>query len=319
MPITLSLLAAGLVATALLGPLGLGVLVWRVSPSGLMQLYGAHIAELVLVVPATLAAAWRWRRGPRVAPALALGAAVYALYVSVQFVLFPDYTLYAGNNERFFPLFLPIVILAWVVAVRAWAALDSAAPAPPRWLARTFTVVVLATNGLIGLTWTAQVLGIAIGGMLPPGYADAPAGFWLIRLVDLGAVVPLSVATAAGVWRGQALANKAAAGVASFLTLEVGAVLAMGVAQLWLRDPAASTVLVAALAPAFLALAGTTGLLLRRRRSASSYRPPRSQRYQCNPSRTIRTLSAAATAPFRVPAHGGGSARASTPAIARSR
>ena len=263
MPIVLFLLAGGLVATALLGPLGLGVLVWRVSPSGLMQLYGAHIAELVLVVPAMLGAGWLWQRRHHLAPVLAFGAAAYALYVSVQFVLFPDYTLYAGNNERFFPLFLPIVILAWVVAVRAWAALDSGTSSPPRWLARTFTIVVLATNGLIGLTWTAQVLGIAAGGTLPPGYAEAPAGFWLIRLVDLGAIVPLSVATAIGVWREHPLATKAATGVASFLTLEVGAVLAMGLVQLWLRDPTASTGLVAALGPVFVALASTMVLLLR--------------------------------------------------------
>ncbi len=262
MPIALVLLAGGLIATAILGPLGFGVLVWRVSPSGLFQLYGAHIAELVLVVPAMLGAAWLWRRGHRVAPVLALGAAVYALYGSVQFVLFPDYTLYAGNNERFFPLFLLTVILAWIVAVRAWNALASAPPAYPRWLRRTFAVVVLATNGLVCLAWISQVLGIAFAGTLPPGYADAPAGFWLIRLVDLGAIVPISVATAIGVWSGQLLASRAAPGVASFLTLEVGAVLAMGLAQLWLRDPTASAGLVAALLPVFLALAATTALLL---------------------------------------------------------
>src|SRR5687768_3189810 len=118
MPLVLVSLAIALVATAALGPVGLGLLVWRVSPSGLIQLYGAHIAELLLVVPAALTAAWLWiragRRGSGVARALALGAGGYALYVSVQFVLFPDYSLYAGNNERFFLLFLASSILAWV-------------------------------------------------------------------------------------------------------------------------------------------------------------------------------------------------------------
>jgi hypothetical protein len=263
MPMALVLLAAGLVATAMLGPLGLGVLVWRVSPSGLIQLYGAHIAELVLVVPSMLAAAWLWRRGHALAPALALGGAAYALYVSVQFVLYPDYTLHEGNNERFFPLFLPLVTLAWFVAIRAWGALDLSPPAPPRWLGRAFAGVVLTTSSLIGPLWLSQVLGIAVSGTLPPDYAESPAGFWLIRLVDLGVIVPLSLTTAAGVWRGRAVAMRAAPGVASFLTLELGAVLAMGLVQLWLRDPTASAGFVAALLPLFLALATTTVLLLR--------------------------------------------------------
>jgi hypothetical protein len=57
MPIALLLLASGLTASIVLGPLGLGLLQWRVSASGLNQLYGASIVELVLVVPATLVAA----------------------------------------------------------------------------------------------------------------------------------------------------------------------------------------------------------------------------------------------------------------------
>ena len=270
MPLVLGSLAVALVATAALGPMGLGLLVWRVSPSGLIQLYGAHIAELLLVVPATLTAAWLWPRAGRrdrgVAPALALGAGGYALYVSVQFVLFPDYSLYTGNNERFFLLFLTSTVLSWVALVRAWAALNRRAidsvSSPSRRLKRAFAFVVLATNGLIGSTWLSQVLGIA-GGALPPGYADSPTGFWLIRLVDLGVVIPLSVVSAVALLRGHSAGIRTAPAVASLLTLEVGAVLAMGVAQLWLGDHTASLVLVFLLGFMFLGIASTTTLLLR--------------------------------------------------------
>lgn len=65
MIIALVLLAAGLAANVLLGPLGLGLIEWRVSVNGLNQTYGADAASLLLVVPAALAAAWRWRGRPR--------------------------------------------------------------------------------------------------------------------------------------------------------------------------------------------------------------------------------------------------------------
>ena len=43
-----------LTANVLLGPLGIGVLEWRVSANGLNQTYGADGASLFLVVPVTL-------------------------------------------------------------------------------------------------------------------------------------------------------------------------------------------------------------------------------------------------------------------------
>ena len=56
MVIALLLLAVGLAANVLLGPLGLGLIEWRVSPNGLNQTYGADAASLLLVVPAAVLA-----------------------------------------------------------------------------------------------------------------------------------------------------------------------------------------------------------------------------------------------------------------------
>ncbi len=262
MSLALFCLAASLAATVVLGPLGLGLLQWRVSASSLNQLYGAGVVELLLVVPAALIAGWLWRRQHRLAPVLALGVAPYGLYVALQDVLYPDYSLYPGNNERFFPVFLALAILSWTVAVRACAALDPCPPLPSLWLRRSVAAVFLLLTATIGGTWTAQVLPIALTGALTPEYAEGPSGFWLIRLVDLGVIVPITLATALGLWRGQPLAIKAAYGLASFLTLELAAVLAMGAVMLWRQDPHASWMLVYVLAPVFLALATLTGRLL---------------------------------------------------------
>ena len=266
-PIALAALGMALIAAAVLGPLVLGAIEWRVSPNGLNQTYGADGAALLLLAPASLAAAWFWRRGHPVAAPLAFGVGLAALYYAVASVLGADYVQYDGNNERFFLLFLAIVILSWTVAAVGWRAMDPDPPRPGRMMARAAAVVFILGALTIGVAWTLQLVTIAIDGALSqPGdvqaYAEAPTAFWLVRIVDLGFIVPLAVWTGVGLWRGAATATMAATGVAAFMTLQAAAVLAMGTIMIVLDDPTATPALVIVLAPITLALATLTIRLL---------------------------------------------------------
>lgn len=249
----LLLLAAALAANVILGPLGLGLIEWRVSPNGLNQTYGADAAILLLVVPATLVAAWLWWRGLRLAAPLALGASLAALYYGVAETLGPDYTRYPGNA---------VIVLSWLIAAGAWSALDPDPPRPPVWLARGLAAVLALGAAVIGVAWLAQLLDIAVSGRVTAEYLDAPSAFWTVRIVDLGFIVPICIWTGVGLWRGSAIAIKSAFGVVAFMVLQAAAVLAMGGVMLWRDDPSASAALVFALAPLTLALlAGTLALL----------------------------------------------------------
>ena len=116
--VALLALAGTLGAAVVLGPLALGVIEWRISANSLNQTYGADGAALVLLAPASVLAAWLcWQRRPVAAP-LAFGVGLAALYYGVASVLGADYVQYAGNNERFFLLFLAIIVLSWTIA--AW-------------------------------------------------------------------------------------------------------------------------------------------------------------------------------------------------------
>ncbi len=262
MPVVLFVLAAASAVAVVLGPLGLGLIQWRVSANLLNQTYGADAAQLLLVTPAAVAAAWLWWRGRRLAAPLALGVGLATLYYAVASVLGPDYTRYAGNNERFFLLFLALIVLSWTTAARAWAALDAVPPRPSLWLVRGFGAVLVAGAALIGAAWMVQLVGIAATGAVGPEYVESPSAFWTVRIIDLGFIVPVCVAAGVGLWRGNAAAIKAAYGVAAFLTLQAAAVVAMGVVMLWRRDPTASPALVYALAPLALALATLTARML---------------------------------------------------------
>jgi hypothetical protein len=193
---------------------------------------------------------------------LALGVGLATLYYAIAEVLGGDYLRYPGNNERFFLLFLTLIILSWSIATRAWVALDPSPPPPPRWLARGFGLVLLLAGGLIGLAWIGQLVPIALTGTVGPEYLDSPSAFWTIRIVDLGFIVPLAVWAGIGLWRGRPTAIRVAYGLASFLTLQGASVLAMGVVMLARQDPTASPALVYALAPICVALVVLTVQLL---------------------------------------------------------
>jgi hypothetical protein len=262
MPFALLALAAACAAAVVLGPLGFGLIQWHLSADLLNQTYGADAAQLAFVTPAAVAAAILWHRAHRLAPPLALGVALATLYYAVASVLGPDYTRYPGNNERYSLLFLILIVLSWTVAARAWTTLDATPPRPSLWLARGFGSVLIAGGLLIGTAWVAQLLEIAISGTLSVGYAESPSAFWTVRVVDLGIIVPVCLAAGAGLWRGNPSAIRAAYGVASFMTFQAAAVLAMGAVMLWRRDPSANPILTFSLAPLTLAQAVLTFRLL---------------------------------------------------------
>jgi hypothetical protein len=265
--VALAALAAALGAAAILGPLGFGAIGWRISANSLNQTYGADGAALLLLAPTSLLAAWlTWRRRPVAAP-LAFGIGLASLYYGVASVLGADYVQYAGNNERFFLLFLAIIVLSWTVGLWGWSTMDVDPPRPGRFMARA-TAVVFVLGGLaISAAWLVQLATIATNGALSQAseiqaYAESPSAFWLVRIVDLGFIVPLAVWTGIGLWRGTSSATRAASGIAAFMTLQASAVLAMGTIMLLRNDPTATPGLVIVLAPITIAIAALTVRLL---------------------------------------------------------
>ena len=207
--LALVLLALGIATSSILGPFGLGLMRYRTSHTTLNQLIGSDAATLLVVAPLTLAAAALTARRRPVGPLLALGVGMYALYTYAQIIIGQEYLRLPGNVERFFPLLLTVFLAAEAVVVLAWR-LAPPTPRPSLRLERTAAVVLLLVAAFLVF---GQHLGPILTAWRDPAalteYASSPTPFWMVKLMDLGIIVPAAVATAVGLLKGAAWARRA--------------------------------------------------------------------------------------------------------------
>lgn len=250
----LLILGAGLAANSVLGPLVAGVVEYPLSRSLLNQTLGLEAVSLVLVAPVSVAAGVLVLRGHRAGPVLALAPALYAAYMLVQYVVGPDYLRFPGV----LPFHLCLFVLAELVAAGAWAASGTGAlPGTSRGRERALGVVLLVVAAFVTMRYLPGLAGSASGDPIPSDAREQPAMYWSILLMDMGVVVPATVAAGVSLLRGGAAwSRKAAHAVVGWFALVGTAVAAMGVAMLLDGDPNASGAAVAVFGMAAMAFVG---------------------------------------------------------------
>ena len=243
-PAALVALALGMTASAIAGPLALDVVRFAVSPNMVNQLVGGEVVSLVVVTPIAIVAAVLWTRGASSAFVLAMAPALYAVYIYVQFIAGPQYGRYPGNSELLFPLYLGLVILGWLVAWRAWGGLQTVVLPPlGRRLRRTVAALIVLPNAVFALAWIASIVQVVGADVPPSAYADDETLFWLIRLMDLGAVIPIGIGIAVGLFRDRSWATRAAYAFVGFQALIGAAVAGMAIVMAVRDDPSADLLL----------------------------------------------------------------------------
>lgn len=257
-------LGVALAAASLLGPLGLEVLDYRTSPTTLNQLLGSDAAALFVIAPLCLVAAYLVDRGRLTGPPLAAGIGAYGVYTYFQVIVGQEYLRLPGNVERFFPLLLAIFVLAGAALVLAWSRLPEELPRPSRRLERLTGWVLLLLSAFL-------VLGLHLRTMIAAWtdpqslteYASAPTPFWLVKLMDLGIVVPLAIATGIGLLRGLRWARRVLYPLLTGYALLSVSVSAMAVVMLARDDPDSSLALAAGFGLFTLALLALMATLYR--------------------------------------------------------
>jgi hypothetical protein len=238
----LVLLAAAVAVVAVLGPLVLDVLRYRTSATSMNQIVGGDAAALFVVVPVTVAVAAYALRGHPAAPVLALAPSIFVVYTYTQLIVGNEYLRLPGNVERFFPLLLGVFILASAIALRSWnsVAADRLPPTSER-ADRVAGVLLLVIAAFV-------VLGLHLPTYLDAmrdhpaavQYLSSPTPFWLVKLMDLGIVVPAAITVGIGALRHRPWARKPVYAILGAYTLLGASVAGMAITMIFRDDPDAS-------------------------------------------------------------------------------
>lgn len=252
---TLVALAAGLLLNTVLGPLVLDVIDYPISPTIENQMIGLELVSVFLVAPVCVLAAVLAARGHVAGPALAIGPAAYTAYMFAQYVVGPDYAAYTPAVL----LHLALFVLGLVLAVWAWARTASEALRLAPRHRHAYGLALAALAAFILSRYAGGLLGAVSGGSaIPQEFAAEPTFYWSIFLLDLGVVLPGTVAAAVAVWRGSPLAAAALYAVVGWFALVPPSVASMGAVMVVRDDPYAAVgqvVVLSGVAVAFAAFA----------------------------------------------------------------
>lgn len=258
--IGLIVLGVGIAVTSVLGPLLLGVIDYHVADAVEDQVTGGDIAALFLTAPiAIYSGVLAMRRRPE-APVLALAPSLFATYMYIQLGSGGDPALHSGNSEMFFGLHLGLIVLSASIAIASWRAIDAATlPVVSRRAFRFFGWVSIGVAAFLALgLHLPHLIDVWSGEPSLPTYFDDPQVFWLVKLMDLGIVVPALVVVGVGAVRQLQWAHMATYATVGALALLASSVAAMAIAMQIGDDPEAAmsnTMAFTAFASAFLAMA----------------------------------------------------------------
>lgn len=264
LPAVLSfVLALGLVVAGILGPLGIGVIRFHMTELVENQYLGGEIVTLFVAAPVLAVAGLLWLRGSPLAALLAFGPALYTMYTFITVIVGQEYARFSGNAGNAFVLYVALIAGSFLLVLLA-AARVLALPTPeiPRGERMALGITFLGIVAFFALAWSGQI-ALVYRGDPPAEYVDSPTLFWLIKMLDLGFLLPAFALAGVGVLRRQAVPVRVAAGMTGYAVCMSAAILGMAIAMHLKGDPSASAGMILFLTPACAGLAWLEFRLLR--------------------------------------------------------
>ncbi len=187
--------ASTLVAIALLGPLGLGVIVYRTSQSAIYQTMGQDLVGMLLIAPLLLLGGLLHIARRDGAKYLLILTPITLIYTGLSYGIGQEWsnTAYSGNVENFFGLFLMLIIGGLILGASSLSSF-SEENAPTFGTRGLYIYAGLMSIFLLvfAVMWSSDIFQVlATGNDSSGSYALTPTLFWVIRYLDLGVTIPL--------------------------------------------------------------------------------------------------------------------------------
>jgi hypothetical protein len=234
------------VATALVlgylavqGPLVRGVIAYKTAPGIVGQLMGQDAVNLVLMAPLLLAGGILLLLRRPLSKYLLVATPLFLIYYALSYTIGWEWSspAYAGNSERWFFLYLFVLVAALVILLYALAVFPKHVESRFRkgGLAAYSAVFVLFLL-VFAAMWAKEVFEVVRTGA-SRGYDIAPAAFWLVRVFDLGFSIPLGLISVYLLWARPKQAYAVVCLFYGFFFTQIVAVNAMGWTMLIKKDP----------------------------------------------------------------------------------
>jgi hypothetical protein len=187
--------AATLVVIALLGPLGLGVIVYRTSQSAVYQTMGQDLVGMLLIAPLLLVGGLLHIARRDGAKYFLILTPITLIYTGLSYGIGQEWsnTAYMGNVEDFFGLFLMLIIGGLILGASSLSSF-SEKDAPTFSTRGLYIYAGLMSIFLLvfAVMWSSDILQVlATGNDSSGSYVLTPTLFWVIRYLDLGVTIPL--------------------------------------------------------------------------------------------------------------------------------
>lgn len=193
--ITAIICAATLVLIAFLGPIGQEIIQYRTSQSGIWQITGQDLTNLVLIAPILLVGGILCLTRRAGSKYLLILTPITLMYTGLSIGIGQEWSnsAYSGNVENYWWLF-GILIIGGLILLLGSLSMFTEADAPdfkPRDL-RIYVGLMTIFFLIFAVVWMSQIQQVINTGDLPDGsYKAAPTAFWTIRYLDLGISIPL--------------------------------------------------------------------------------------------------------------------------------
>lgn len=231
--------ALALIYLAVQGPLIRGVIAYKTAPGIVGQLMGQDAVNLVLMSPLLLAGGILLFLRRPLAKFFLIATPLFLIYFALSYTIGWEWSspAYTGNSERYFFLYLFVLVAALVILLYTLAVFPRNVESRFKkgGLAVYSAVFVLFLLVFAGM-WAKEVFEV-IGTGTSRGYSIAPAAFWLVRVFDLGFSIPLGLISVYLLWARPKQAYAVVCLFYGFFFTQIVAVLAMGVTMYFTKDP----------------------------------------------------------------------------------
>ncbi len=193
--ITAFICAGALALMAILGPLGTGTIHYRTSQSGIWQIEGGDLVNLLLITPILLIGGTLHAVRRDSSKYLLILPPITLMYTGFSIGIGQEWSnpSYTGNVEDYFWLYM-ILVIGGLILLVASLSMFTEKDTPvfkPRSL-RIYVGVMGVFLLMFAAMWISELSQVVSTGDTSSGsYGDAPTLFWVIRYFDLGITIPL--------------------------------------------------------------------------------------------------------------------------------